>query len=198
MSGVSCSDTNGSLLGELQAAPPNYGSHQLDPLYQDVETELGGYQTPFSGAATPRFTPSRRGSGENVAVTPNEPYQIPRELNARLKAIAENSQPTSASESQTMDASSPGTSQRPSPGASRTNSVFDASAISQLRNVAAAGERDSRENSAFNMDELIRLPSFNTAQHAPLPRRHESDAPPTYEATISQPPSPSREQSFGQ
>lgn len=187
---ITSADTGGSLLGELRAAPPNYGNHQLDPLYEDVENELGGCQTPFSGSATPRYTSRRRSSSTDLV---GQSSQMPQELNARLRAIAEIRQSNSTClEVPRNNLSSAGTSRAPTTQSSRSNSVFDATAIGRQQNALGFRERTADEHSLFNMDELKRLPSFDTAKDTPLPRRHESEAPPTYEYCISRPPSPSR------
>jgi arrestin-related trafficking adapter 4/5/7 len=163
-----------------QNAPPTYGLHQLDELYNDIDPSgfmtPGGYHSMMqSGANTPFYAHSRSGSAENVA---------------SLDAVA----------------------QQPGGGAS-------AAALQQrLANLDMSNERSSRfqpnrqqssgdstpalggesyfdlAGSSYDMDALVRTPSYNTAVRTPLTRTPViTDMElPSYEIATSRPGSPSR------
>ncbi|KAI5289172.1 hypothetical protein KEM54_004292 [Ascosphaera aggregata] len=73
-SSASAADAINAALSLQQQAPPLYGEHQFDQLYEEIDTT--GYQTPavISGGVTPFGTLSRNVSVENLAGMPGTGY----------------------------------------------------------------------------------------------------------------------------
>ncbi|KAK3331979.1 hypothetical protein B0T19DRAFT_90545 [Cercophora scortea] len=69
-------------------APPGYGEHVLDQLYQDMEDT--GMQTPacHSGMSTPFYGHSRAGSAENLASLAGSMTITPAALSSRLQSVS--------------------------------------------------------------------------------------------------------------
>ena len=173
----------------MNAAPPTYQSHSLDPLYEDIDTS--GYQTPYSSATTPRFGQSRQHSFENLspfALQP--PAQMPQELLDRLNRVAIS--PDTDVRTHDIDPSSPSMSQMPSAEASRYNSVIDPGLALPTSQGHLNGATRVGIQQAFNMEELERLPSFDTAQRVPPSNMSQTELPPSYGTAMSHPPTPAR------
>ncbi|KAI2633338.1 arrestin domain-containing protein [Xylaria nigripes] len=69
----------------FNTAPPGYGQHVLDQLYEDVDV-ASGILTPgiHSGVNSPFYALSRAGSSENLALSPHSAAVPPAALSTRL------------------------------------------------------------------------------------------------------------------
>jgi hypothetical protein len=162
-----------------QNAPPTYGLHQLDELYNDIDPS--GFMTPGanhsmmnSGANTPFYAHSRTGSGEDLAsldAVANGGGASAAALQHRLQNLdmSRNDRPTRF-QPQRQHSSGEST---PANGAEPA--YFD---------LPPAG---------YDMDALARTPSYNTAVRTPGRAPFVTDmALPSYEIATSRPGSPSR------
>lgn len=175
-----------------QNAPPTYGLHQLDELYDDIDPS--GFMTPGgraslgnSGANTPFLGQSRSGSHEDLT---------------SLDAVANGGGPTTSALSHRLRNLTVGENSRTgrftpnrqhSSGGSTPHSIADGESYHQpphsyFPNTAV---RDS-----YDMEGLSRIPSYNTAVRTPA-RTPISEDLPTYETATSRPASPSRTPSSG-
>lgn len=162
-----------------QNAPPTYGLHQLDELYNDIDPS--GFMTPGgthsmmnSGANTPFYAHSRSGSAEDLA---------------SLDAVAHTQPGGGASAAalqyrlQNLDMSA----ERPSRFQTRQNGSGDST--------PAEPSYFDLETASYDMNALVRTPSYNTAVRTPVSRTPggiiDSELP-TYEIAMSRPGSPSR------
>ncbi|KAF1912007.1 carbon catabolite repression protein cred [Ampelomyces quisqualis] len=166
-----------------QNAPPTYGQHQLDELYNDIDPSgfmtPGGYHSIMgSGANTPFYAHSRTGSAEDLA---------------SLNAVANGGGASAAAlqhrlQNLELSHQDPPTRFQPQ----RQHSSGDSTP-------AVVGEQPAYFDlppTGYDMDALARTPSYNTAVRtlgrAPL----IADVPlPTYEIATSRPGSPSRSRS---
>ncbi|USP79436.1 hypothetical protein yc1106_06710 [Curvularia clavata] len=169
-----------------QNAPPTYGLHQLDELYNDIDPSgfmtPGGYRSMMnSGANTPFFAQSRRGSTEDLTSLDAAMHQSgggasAAALQHRLANLS-------------MNHSDRPTRFQPS----RQNSSGDSTP-------ALTGEPAYFDLPAsdYDMDALARTPSYNTAVRTPAgsrtPGGMDMDLP-SYEIAISRPSSPTRSRS---
>jgi hypothetical protein len=167
-----------------QNAPPTYGLHQLDELYNDIDPS--GFMTPGgmhsvmgSGANTPFYAQSRRGSAEDLT---------------SLDAVAHHQPGGGASAAalqhrlQNLDMNHNDRQSRFQP--SRQHSSGDSTP-------AHTSEPNYFDlpTSNYDMDALARTPSYNTALRTPAGPRTPGGydmALPSYEIATSRPSSPSR------
>lgn len=160
-------------------APPGYGEHILDQLYDEVD--VSGLQTPAiqSGMSSPFYAQSRSGSSENLASLNALNHPIPpAALSSRLASMS--ADPLS------RDPPSPTLAPRSEPQSttlSRSNSGGDQSG------------RESPEAAAVDMSEfadLSRVPSYATAVRTPARSRAQSGAAalPDYDTAVSAPTTP--------
>ena len=165
-----------------QNAPPTYGLHQLDSLYNDIDPS--GFMTPnpyasygSSGANTPFYAQSRTGSAEDLA---------------SLNAIAGNGASAAALQHrlQNLNLNSQGSHARYTP--SRHHSSGGSTPQSRPNGTTelppAGGYFD---NADYDMEALARTPSYNTAVRTPA-RTPISEDLPSYAIATSRPSSPSR------
>ncbi|CAO2658316.1 Nn.00g060390.m01.CDS01 [Neocucurbitaria sp. VM-36] len=165
-----------------QNAPPTYGLHQLDELYNDIDpsgfmTPGGNHSMMNSGANTPFYAHSRTGSTEDLASLDAVAQQpgggaSAAALQHRLQNLdmSHNDRP---SRFQTSRHHSSGDS---TPAVNGEPSYFDLPPAN------------------YDMDALARTPSYNTALRTPVSRTPgavDIDLP-TYEIATSRPGSPSR------
>ena len=151
-------------------APPGYGQHILDQLYQDVD--FTGYHTPVvtSGISTPLYSHSRAGSSDNLAAMAMSNAVAPSALASRLHNMS--------LESNNRDlAPSPGAGSEESPSVplSRQNSDGNNSGP------------EAPEHIDFpDLSELSKVPSYNTAVKAPVRSQHpvEGLVLPNYQMVI--------------
>lgn len=156
-------------------APPGYGEHILDQLYDEVD--VSGLQTPGiqSGVSSPFYAQSRSGSMENLASL-NAPFP-PAALSSRLADVS--------IDPSMRNPPSPPTAPRSEPQStvlSRSNSGEDHSG------------RESPE-AGVDMSEfadLSRVPSYQTAVRTPARSRAQSGAValPDYHTALSAPSTP--------
>jgi len=182
-------------------APPTYGSHQLDMLYDELDAS--GLQTPgirsttVSGWSTPLYAGSRNASHENLASmdavangtgadSPNGGASASA-LQARLASLQE--QHTSRSQHHInrsglnsphngVDDAHSGTSSR------QSNSAHHS------RRPSGQGNTYSINHDQYDMDALARIPSYNTAVRTPAAQTPGTYQLPTYDVAVSRPPSP--------
>ncbi|KAI4143628.1 MAG: hypothetical protein LQ341_002867, partial [Variospora aurantia] len=174
-------------------APPTYGDHQLDMLYNDLDP--AGYMTPAggpSGIGTP-FSQSRRGSADNLAsmnVVASSGV-LPTALQNRLSYIGNtsnvNAAPTLTQDTtnSTYDAPPAGVSDGP-----RREDHTDSSEHqqdSENDQYRRMSENDSEHSESgpqhfeFSPEQLSKVPSYSTALRSP----HQtpiSEVPPTYQS----------------
>jgi hypothetical protein len=174
------------------AAPPGYGEHVLDQLYDDVDTS--GFQTPAlqSGVSSPFYAQSRTGSAENLAALAVHGNTItPAALSSRLANVSmDPSQRNGSSQSlhNTSGRVSPthGATTRsdvPSASLTRSNSGEDSSDRSSAEHVVHLDEAEFAE--------LNRVPSYATAVRTPARSRAGPGGPlPDYQTALSAPRTP--------
>ncbi|KAF2729442.1 hypothetical protein EJ04DRAFT_588809 [Polyplosphaeria fusca] len=162
-----------------QNAPPTYGLHQLDELYNDIDPS--GFMTPGghnsmmnSGATTPFYGHSRVGSAENLG---------------SLDAVADGASAAALHNRLhhlSMDQNQPlrlPPSRHHSSGGSTPRSGPDDALHEPPRGYFPAD--------GYDMEALARTPSYNTAVRTPAMTPLSEDLP-TYETATSRPSSPSR------
>ncbi|KAJ4350437.1 uncharacterized protein N0V89_009058 [Didymosphaeria variabile] len=165
-----------------QNAPPTYGLHQLDSLYNDIDPS--GFMTPgahasygSSGATTPFYAQSRSGSAEDLA---------------SLNAIAGGGASATALQHrlQNLNLNSQGSHSRLIP--TRHHSSGGNTPLSRpdgVNHTPPTGYFDLHQD--YDMEALTRTPSYNTAVRTPA-RTPISEDLPSYEIATSRPSSPSR------
>ncbi|KAF2194038.1 hypothetical protein K469DRAFT_709530 [Zopfia rhizophila CBS 207.26] len=162
-----------------QNAPPTYGLHHLDELYNDIDPS--GYMTPGargslgnSGANSPYYGHSRSGSAENLAslggvANQNAGGPSSAALQSRLQNLTR--------------------------GEDRIPRVIPTRAYSSGGTPRAppnrAEEPPRQLPTEYDMQALARIPSYNTAVRTPVRTPTYEDLP-TYEIATSRPASPSR------
>jgi hypothetical protein len=169
-----------------QNAPPTYGLHQLDELYNDIDPAgfmtPGGYHSIMnSGANTPFYAHSRTGSAEDLA---------------SLNAVANGGGASAAAlqhRLQNLDIShhDPPTRFQPQ----RQQSYSERHHSSGDSTPATGGEPAYFDlpPASYDMDALARTPSYNTAVRTPGRSPFPTDvALPSYEIATSRPSSPTR------
>jgi arrestin-related trafficking adapter 4/5/7 len=200
-----------------RSAPPTYGLHQLDELYDGIDP--AGFQSRvISAAVTPFATLSRSASFENLPSLPTTPGFIDAsgasavQLHSRLVdlhlnqqdgAISTNSDAELRNASVSTDASPPR-----SMSVSPENLTPGNDAYSHANsNPSSQSRRSSQEDAylagslaaqhiEYDMDALARTPSYNTAVRTPVLNTPDSSELPTYEIAISRPASPERRVSW--
>ncbi|KAL9603832.1 MAG: hypothetical protein Q9219_000941 [cf. Caloplaca sp. 3 TL-2023] len=179
-------------------APPLYGEHQLDMLFDDLDPV--GYLTPgdgLSAVGTP-FAQSRRGSVDNLALvngTANTSV-LPTALQDRLDSL-ENTPTIRVSPTPTPDASisianmgviePQGNSSHEIP-----LEINNANEVGEGLNDSAAqftleneSEQPSPQHFEFSPEQLSKVPSYSTALRS-HPQTPISEWPPTYQSATSQ------------
>lgn len=188
-----------------QSAPPTYGAHQLDRLYDDIDPS--GFMTPgpaASGFSTPMWNSrSRRGSNENLQslnvitedTTGGASASALRSRLTSLEAAQENGEPQEISEPRhsssggnTPDASS----SRGTPVGPGDNYFppYNQPLPHHSRHGTGRPSNLSRINSDYDMAALVRTPSYNTAVRTPAVATPYSESLPSYNTAVSQPSSP--------
>ncbi|KAI0010405.1 hypothetical protein F4779DRAFT_578165 [Xylariaceae sp. FL0662B] len=181
-------------------APPGYGMHVLDQLYDDIDPS--GILTPpaHSGLNSPFYAQSRAGSSENVVSTAHTITVTPAALSSRLQDV---SLEESHRNLHTSNVSGSGAT-------TPLNAIHDGehTADSSLHSMELsrqpseeehshpAGHHTPPEHREFpDIEQLSKVPSYTTATRAPLPRTPSytgSIALPDYQAAMSAPASPTR------
>jgi hypothetical protein len=167
-----------------QNAPPTYGLHQLDSLYNDIDPS--GFMTPGghasmanSGANTPFYAQSRSGSAEDLSLDAVAGGASASALQHRLQNLTMNGNSPS-----TRFANNRQQSHRSS-GGSTPHSLPEDAGHSHLTPSSYFPGGD------YDMEALARIPSYNTAVRTPA-RTPISEDLPSYEIATSRPGSPSR------
>jgi hypothetical protein len=198
------------------SAPPQYGRHYLDQIYSDVS--LSGFVSrAASGPATPAGMAalSRRASSDNMIslggiVDAQHGSAVPQLLHSRLTSLQESegnqsqpwlqtvSSPPDASGSHAADHSTPPSAAsllRQPIGVQLSTISMPASSTpsSQANSAPRPGTNittTSAVESGFDLDQLSRVPSYNTALRTPDAVTPLSDCPPSYIIATSRSPSP--------
>ncbi|KAK5995130.1 putative HECT-type ubiquitin ligase-interacting protein creD [Cladobotryum mycophilum] len=188
-------DENGNLVNQAPGnansendvgtfAPPGYGEHVLDQLYDELD--VSGFQTPaiHSGMTSPFYGQSRTGSSENLASIAHSAPIAPAALTS-LGAAAFTTQFTPYLVERHLLEPVKGVSRHEASAAhlSRTNSEEDDSS----RNSAERAQVDAAE-----FAELNRVPSYATAVRTPARSRAHTGAGfvPDYQTALSAPRTP--------
>lgn len=184
-----------------QNAPPTYGLHQLDELYNDIDpsgfmTPGGWRSTMNSGANTPFFAQSRRGSAEDLSLDAVAHQQdgpgvstialqhrlanltmSPHDRHSRFHPSRHDSSgdPTSSGPHSSTHSSGQSTPHR-TPQNGPEPSYFD----------IPTADFD------YDMSALARTPSYNTAVRTPAAYTPGQVALPSYDVAVSRPGSPVR------
>ncbi|KAF2123549.1 hypothetical protein P153DRAFT_303627 [Dothidotthia symphoricarpi CBS 119687] len=167
-----------------QNAPPTYGLHQLDELYNDIDPS--GYMTPGgmysmmnSGANTPFYAQSRSGSAENLSSLD----AVANQTGGGASAIALQHR------LQNLDMSVNDRQGRFQPSRQQSH---HSSGDSTPQHGAESSYFDLPPSN-YDMDALVRTPSYNTAVRTPAREPRVMDMVlPSYEIATSRPSSPSR------
>lgn len=202
-------DEQGNLLSQNQGsgvastenasiAPPGYGEHVLDQLYEDVD--VSGFQTPAiqSGVSSPFYSHSRSGSAENLASLAHPAPIAPAALSSRLADVSID--PSQRNRSYT---SMPSHSHSPSGRVSPTSGVHGSAPRSEppSQNLTRSNSEEdhSARNSTEHVDldpaefaELNRVPSYATAVRTPARSRAQPAAGlvPDYQTALHAPRTP--------
>ncbi|KAF2239584.1 hypothetical protein EV356DRAFT_528167 [Viridothelium virens] len=193
-------------------APPEYGAHRLDQLYNDIDPS--GYRTPHPGAMsgsggnTPPLGRSRSDSTENVTSLMH-PIDDNTDggnhgsgggvsasaIHSRLSNLQEQGSVRWA-RSQTHHFS-PHTPAALGPGADYFTQSGGRNSRHSPSPSQTVSPRPSDENANETgdstdpmMSNLSRVPSYNTAVHTPRPENPVDTSLPTYEVATSRPPTP--------
>ncbi|GAP91271.1 putative carbon catabolite repression protein [Rosellinia necatrix] len=183
-------------------APPGYGQHVLDQLYEDVD--ISGILTPGvqSGLSTPFYGHSRAGSSENLAATANGAAVPPAALSHRLQSMTLDEVPRGRLHHASHDSRT---------GAVTPHDLHDHEHAADLLlpHSPVLSRRTSEEehsgrsghgtppihNEFPPVEQLSKVPSYSTAKRAPLPRTvsfTDSLELPDYNTAMSAPGSPTQ------
>ncbi|UQC73655.1 arrestin [Colletotrichum lupini] len=177
-------------------APPGYGEHVLDQLYEDVD--MSGFQTPAiqSGFSSPFYAQSRAGSSDNLAslAMMNGHGVAPAALSHRLQNVSLD--PTNRNTSFnslnaiTEDVAAPTSVPTGENSQSQSAALTRHNSAEEHPNSHSSG-RNSPEHLDFpDMATLSKVPSYTTAVKTPLRRGPSSDALPDYFSAMSAPNTP--------
>lgn len=181
-------------------APPGYGQHILDQLYEDVD--LSGLITPGlqSGIATPFYAQSRAGSSENLASSAYGAGVTPAALSSRLQSVSlEAGQDRTFLLLQNDPGSGTMTPHHPqdqhnSTGNSSHHSPELSRRTSEEEHVGHSGHQTPPVHTEFpSMEQLSKVPSYTTATRTHLPRTPSYNGSlvlPDYNTAMSAPGSP--------
>jgi hypothetical protein len=182
-----------------QNAPPTYGLHQLDELYNDIDPS--GYMTPGgwrstmnSGANTPFFAQSRRGSAEDLSLDAvahqDGPGVSTIALQHRLQNLNMNHDNRhSRFHPSRHDFGGDHSGQQSSNHSSGQSTPHHRTP----QNGADPSYFDLPTNDyEYDMSALARTPSYNTAVRTPAAYTPMEVALPTYDVATSRPGSPVR------
>lgn len=175
-------------------APPGYGEHVLDQLYEDVDT--AGFQTPGiqSGVSSPFYAHSRAGSADNLAAMGHSAPIAPAALSSRLADVSLDPSRRNSSYTSMHSVSgrisptsgphgSAGRSEPHSTSLTRSNSEDDQSGRNSVEHV---------DLDAAEFAELNRVPSYATAVRTPARSRTQTTSGPVpdYQTALSAPRTP--------
>ncbi|KAG5923821.1 hypothetical protein E4U61_002509 [Claviceps capensis] len=177
-------------------APPGYGEHVLDQLYEDVD--ISGFQSPSiqSGVSSPFYAQSRSGSMENLASLGHTITIAPAALSSRLADVSLD--PSRRNRSFTsMPSQSPSGRVSPTSGPfiSLSRSEPPSTCLTRSNSVDENSGRNSTEHvdvDSTDFAELNRVPSYATAVRTPAPYRAQPTAGlvPDYQTALYAPRTP--------
>ncbi|KAI1101753.1 hypothetical protein F4804DRAFT_343748 [Jackrogersella minutella] len=200
---VSQAPENASEAAESESssmAPPGYGMHVLDQLYEDMDPN--GLMTPAvqSGVNSPFYAQSRAGSSENLAAMAHAAAVPPAALSSRLQNVSLDESRRNESYTSVTSGSGATTPFHPHEGeqtgdSSQGHSTELSRQTSEEEHSAhTGGHHTPPEHTEFlDMAELSKVPSYATATRAPLPRSNSYTGPialPDYQTAISSLSSP--------
>ncbi len=202
-----------------QVAPPGYGQHHFDQLWDNIDPS--GYMTPGarSGINTPFYSQSRNGSAETLPLPVldalvQSPTSAPHggpaasALHSRLATLQDRG---SSHYARTQGQGQPQPTHSPSEGGTQFEQPADANwshftppslsgSSSRQSRSGGPSRRTSDEQQppptapqrllGYDMEALARIPSYNTALRTPVSSSPKIEGLPTYEAATSRPPSP--------
>ena len=176
-----------------QNAPPTYGLHQLDELYNDID--LSGFLTPGgrasmgnSGANTPFYGHSRSGSIEDLTSLD----AVAHEDSTGASAAVLHNRLQNLHMSQNNRSMRFASSRQHSSGGSTPHSApDDVPSIHHPHSSYSSHSDVFLSHTNYDMEALARTPSYNTAVRTPA-RTPISEDLPTYEVATSRPSSPTR------
>lgn len=168
------SDATSNMLNDMQTAPPDYGHHRLDPLYDDIDPS--GYMTPglVSGANTPGFGLSVASSSEDLTslnTIANSGVPHSQDLRRRLEGVLEGDN----TNRRVQNGHSPPSTGPHSGTPSRSHSHFE---LASLANGSRVGSTPHLKD--YDMNALRQVPSYDTAVRTPV-RTPYSEVPPPFE-----------------
>lgn len=179
-------------------APPGYGEHILDQLYEDLDMNglNSGLQTPAiqSGINTPFYALSRAGSAENLHQMAGMQAVPPAALSSRLQDVSlDPSSRNHSYNSLSAAAATDGTTTPYSahhPNDSSHNSPPQSAPLSRSHSGGERSGINTPEHVEF--EELNKVPSYTTAVKTPVRPLSMVDgmALPDYNAAVSVPSSP--------
>ncbi|CAN8098460.1 unnamed protein product [Discula destructiva] len=177
-------------------APPGYGEHILDQLYEDVDMNglQSGFQTPAvqSGVNTPFYTLSRAGSAENLHAMMGMQAVHPAALSSRLQDVSLGSANRNSSYNSLSGATTDGATTPHSAHPAESTHYSPPSSVPLSR--SHSGENTSGVNTPdlVELEDLSRVPSYSTAVKTPVRpiSTLEGTALPTYNLAVSSPNSP--------
>ncbi|ORY61239.1 or S-antigen, C-terminal domain-containing protein [Pseudomassariella vexata] len=190
-------------------APPGYGQHVLDQLYEDEDSHSHGAQTPGgfysglqsgmqSGINSPFYAQSRAGSSENLAGQLAGSSAVhPAALSSRLQNVSLDPSSRNTSFTSAGSYSGAATPHHPNEGEHTAESSQPHSTeLSRQTSVEDHSGHTTPEHLDFpDMEELSKVPSYTTATRMPISRGasySESVALPDYNTAMSAPGSPAR------
>ncbi|KAI0483508.1 arrestin [Xylaria cf. heliscus] len=194
--------TSGELADERgNMAPPGYGQHVLDQLYDGVDTS--GIMTPGvqSGLNTPFYGHSRSGSSENLAAIAHGAAITPAALSSRLQNVSLDESHMGRFHSPHDSGSGAITPHPPRDSEHGTDSSLPHSPelsrrTSEEENANHSGHGTPPMHCDFpSMEQLSKVPSYTTATRTHLPRTSgftDSPALPDYDTAMSAPGTPAR------
>jgi hypothetical protein len=178
-------------------APPGYGEHVLDQLYDEVD--LTGLQTPGiqSGMNSPFYGHSRAGSTENLAAMMTSLPVPPAALTSRLQDMTLDASSRNQSSSSLSPGSGTTTPYGPPPPlesshTSPPQSAPQSAPLSRSNSGEHSGHHTPEHIDYPELSELSKVPSYATAVKTPARPLSMADtaALPDYESAVSAPGSP--------
>ncbi|KAK6956543.1 hypothetical protein Daesc_001821 [Daldinia eschscholtzii] len=184
-------------------APPGYGMHVLDQLYEDVDPS--GIMTPgiHSGVNSPFYAQSRAGSSENLAAMAHAIAVPPAVLSSRLQNVSldesrrnESFISTGSGSGATTPFNHPHESEHTGDSSQVHSTQLSRQTSEEDHPNHVGGHHTPPEHTEFlDMEQLSKVPSYATATRTPLPRTQSytgSIPLPDYLTATSAPGSPTR------
>lgn len=165
-----------------QIAPPGYGDHVLDQLYDD---DMTGFQTPggVSGVNSPFYVHSRAGSSENLASMVHGGPVPPADLSSRLAHVSDDPTERNTAFNSTIGLSTLARSEPNSTNLTRSNSGEETP--SSGRDSPQHVHIDDPEN---GLSDMSRVPSYSTAVRTRAPT--DTFSLPDYQTALNAPRTP--------